>query len=242
MQIKYFLELALHFPFQHTLWPINSPIRIETQSAQLYREQRHGMDQDYCIPILPLIPLCRMPLNAIVHNNIPSIVFANSQNPENDGSVYSYTVFPDDDDDDRFPIHIQCTRKYNWAFTLIAPRRCAMMVPEEKPTNEDYTPTPLACDRGNSILLPGIHRIEWEFLNFPFAWLMGYTTTFDSPPLLTLHKPPPPPTTDLGEINVNTLCDIGFDCLQRPFFASKLIIIIIKLGGRSCLELLPCLC
>lgn len=155
-------------------------------------------------------------------------------------------VFPDDDDDDRFPIHIQCTRNYNWAFTLIAPRRYASamhhgMVPEEKPTHEDYSFT-LVCDRGNSILLPGIHRIEWEFLNFPFAWLMGYTNTFDSPPLLTLH--PPPPTIDLGEINVNTLCDIGFDCLQRPFFASKLIIIIIiiKLGGRSCLELLLCLC
>lgn len=35
---------------------------------------------------------------------------------------------------------------------------------------------------------------------------------------------------DLGEINVNTLCDIDFDCLQRTFPIK--INNIIKLGGR----------
>lgn len=152
------------------------------------------MDQDYCIPILPLIPLCRMPLNAIVHNNIPSIVFANIARIQKMMVPSIRTVFPDDDDD-RFPIHIQCTRNYNWAFTLIAPRLYASAMHHGMVPEEDYSYT-LVCDRGNSILLPGIHRIEWEFLNFPFAWLMGYTTTFDSPPLLTLH-PPPPPTTHI---------------------------------------------
>lgn len=81
---NYFLELALHFPFQLTLWPINSMV-AEVQI----------LFPGYCVA-----------------QSLQNIM----------ASFWASAVI-------LWLLEIQCSRNFNWAFTLIAPLR--WVIPQE---------------------------------------------------------------------------------------------------------------